>query len=192
MGDTSPPQSSSTMLPSPPSEMEAKYYYYGLHSKPVLVARSSTTPWEAPTGPEADWPCKELRVFGNHPLKEVWEGGLGLKFCGLLGSMKVQWTSIDLLRIGEAEEYLTPPARVVWIGVRPASLSGHDGVDVVTKCHNLLVEHDIVDVDVEIRESLVWPDYGELREPEGPRRAPREPHKIKQKRNQGWRRQREA
>jgi hypothetical protein len=35
----------------PPCEMEAKLYYAGLPSKPVLVARTGI-PWEAPTGPE--------------------------------------------------------------------------------------------------------------------------------------------
>ena len=60
-GDTPLPQSSSLTLPSPLSEMEAKFYYAGLPSCPVLVARTSTTPWEAPTGPEESWNLKELR-----------------------------------------------------------------------------------------------------------------------------------
>lgn len=37
----------------------------------------------------------------------------------------------------------------------PASLSGHDGVVVAFKCRELLLEYDIADVDVEIRESVV-------------------------------------
>jgi hypothetical protein len=37
----------------------------------------------------------------------------------------------------------------------PASLSGHDGVVVAFKCRELLVEYDIADVNVEIRESVV-------------------------------------
>ena len=41
----------------------------------------------------------------------------------------------------------------------PASLSGADGVIVASKCRELLVENGITDVDVEIRESIVWPSF---------------------------------
>ena len=64
--------------------MESKFYYAGLPSAPILVARSSTTPWEAPTGPEAYNRRKELRVVGNHAIKDVWEGDLSLKVHTLL------------------------------------------------------------------------------------------------------------
>jgi hypothetical protein len=152
-GDISSPQSSSVTLSSPLSEMEAKHYYGGLPSAPVLVARTSTTPWEEPTGPEAYRTVKELRPVGNHTLKEVWEGNLALKLHDLLDSMKVQWTSTDVVRVGKTGESFAPV--VLWIGVRPASLSGYDGLDVASKCRELLVEHDITNVDVEIRESDV-------------------------------------
>ncbi|KAL6303779.1 hypothetical protein BKA93DRAFT_898944 [Sparassis latifolia] len=152
-GDIPPPQSSSLTLPSPPSEMEAKFYYAGLPSAPALVARTSTTPWEAPTGPEAYRKLKELRAVGNHALKEAWEGNLALKLHALLDSMKVKWTSTDIVRIGNSGESSAPV--ILWIGVMPASLSGDDGAVVASKCRELLVEYDIVDVDVEIRESVV-------------------------------------
>jgi hypothetical protein len=135
--------------------MEAKLYYAGLPSAPVLVARTGTTPWEAPTGPEAYRKLKELRVVGNHApnLKEAWEGDLAPKLRALLDSMEVKWTSIDIVRIGNAGESSAPV--VLWIGVIPASLSGNDGVVAVSKCRELLVEYDITNVDVEIRESIV-------------------------------------
>ena len=131
------------------SEMEAKFYYGSLDL--VLVARTSTTPWEAPTDPEA---CiKELRP-GSHPaLRKVWNSDLGPKVCTLLKSMEVKWTSINIVRIVTDEEYLAPV--ILWIGVRPASLSGKDGVAMASKCRELLVEYDIDDVDVEIHESVV-------------------------------------
>ncbi|KIY45506.1 hypothetical protein FISHEDRAFT_76683 [Fistulina hepatica ATCC 64428] len=127
-GDIPPPQSSSLTLPSPPSEMEARFYYAGLPSSPVLVARTSTTPWEMPTGPEAYRRVKELRPVGNHALKlqEAWEGNLPPKLFALLDSMKVKWTSTDIVRIGNAGESFAPV--ILWIGVMPASLSGDDGV----------------------------------------------------------------
>src|SRR6266581_1579343 len=112
------------MLLSPPSKMEAKFYYAGLPSTPVLVARTGP-PWEAPTGPEAYQMHKELRAAGNHALKEVWEDNLALKLHALLDSMRVKWTSTDVVRIGNAGESSAPI--ILWIGVMPASLSGDDG-----------------------------------------------------------------
>jgi hypothetical protein len=106
--------------------MESKFYYAGLPSAPLLVARSSTTSWEVPTGPEAYPRHKELRVVGNHAIKDVWEGDVSLKVHNLLKSMQIKWTSIDIVRIGYEGESSAPV--IVWIGVIPASLSGGDGI----------------------------------------------------------------
>jgi hypothetical protein len=133
--------------------MEANLYYVGLPSRPFLVARNSTIPWKAPTGPEAYCDFKELRAVGNHALKDVWEDSLALELHALLKSMKVKWTSTDVVRIGYAGEYPAPV--ILWIGVMPASLSGDDGVVVASKCRELLEKNNITDVDVEIRESVV-------------------------------------
>ncbi|KAK0218117.1 hypothetical protein IW262DRAFT_1117502 [Armillaria fumosa] len=147
-----------TILPSPPSEKETKFYYSGLPSGPLLVARTVTTPWKAPTGPEAYRRIRDLRPVGNHALKEVWEGNLALKLHALLDSMKVKWTSTDVVRIGYPKESSAPV--ILWIGVMPASLSGDDGVVVASQCRELLKEHNIDDVDVEIRESVVTRSAG--------------------------------
>ncbi|PBK75246.1 hypothetical protein ARMSODRAFT_929310 [Armillaria solidipes] len=139
--------------------MEAKFFYYaGLPSAPVLVARTGTTPWKAPTGPEAYPTRKELRAVGNHALEEVWEGNLAPELHALLDSMEVKWTSTDVVRIGNAKESSAPV--ILWIGVMPASLSDNDGVDVASRCRELLVKFDIADVDVEIRESVVTRSAG--------------------------------
>lgn len=135
----SPMQSPTPTLPSPPSEMEAELYYHGLPSAPRLVARTGTTPWEAPTGPKASWKCKELRPVYEHALRKALEG------------------SIDILRIGYDGERSAPV--VFWIGVTPGSLSGDDGVIVVSECQELLKEYNINDVEVEIRESVVIRAY---------------------------------
>ncbi|KAK0218127.1 hypothetical protein IW262DRAFT_1483789 [Armillaria fumosa] len=147
-----------TTLPSPPSEKEANFYYSGLPSGPLLVARTVTIPWKAPTGPEAYRRIRDLRPVGNHALKEVWEGNLALKLHALLDSMKVKWTSTDVVRIGYPKESSAPV--ILWIGVMPASLSGDDGVVVASQCRELLKEHNIDDVDVEIHESVVTRSAG--------------------------------
>ena len=140
-------------LPTPLSAMEANFYYLGFPSCPILVARSSTTPWEVPSGPEENWKLKELGLGSSHPIREVWEE-LGLRVCDVLKSMKVQWTSLNICRIGYSEEMRFAPV-VLWIGVKPASLNGYDGIEVVSKCLELLKENDITDIEVEICESVV-------------------------------------
>lgn len=159
--DTFPPQSSSIALPSPMPEMEeARFYYAGLPSAPVLVARTGTIPpaWEVPTDSEGYPKLKELRVVGIHALSEVWEDDLAPKLHTLLDSMRVKWTSTDVVRIGYSGEASAPV--ILWIGVMPSSLSGHDGVVVAFKCRELLVKYDIADVDIEIRESVVTRSAG--------------------------------
>ncbi|KAH7910996.1 hypothetical protein BJ138DRAFT_1151683 [Hygrophoropsis aurantiaca] len=141
------------MLP-PPSEMEAKFYYSGLPSAPILIARTSTTPWQMP-GLEPYLQLKELRAAGNHALKDVWEDNLAFKVHALLESMKVMWTSTDVVRIVNAGAASSSAPVIIWIGVLPESLSGDDGAVVASKCQALIIENGIADVDVEIRESIV-------------------------------------
>jgi hypothetical protein len=141
--------------------MEAKFYYARSLSVPgpVLVARTTTTPWEEPDS-QGNWTPKELRPVGNHALNKVRED-LDPRLLALLDSMKVKWTSIDVVRIGTAKEHSAASAPVIiWIGVMPESLSGNDGVSVATRCRELLGKYDITDVHVEIRESVARPVVG--------------------------------
>lgn len=151
-------QSVTASLRLPFSDLEAKHYYHGLHSKPVLVARTGTDTWEPPAGPEAYLRRKELRTVGNHPLKAVWEDNLALRIHDILESKGVKWTSTDIARIGFVGESGAPT--VVWIGVKPDTLSGEDGLAVAKECKQLLVASEILDVEVEIRESLVTRHVG--------------------------------
>ncbi|KAN0109281.1 hypothetical protein V8E52_009465 [Russula decolorans] len=96
--------------------------------RPVLVARTGATPYKAPTGPEAYPRRKELRIVGDHEIKELWEDDLAFK-----SSSNV----------------------VLWIGVKPGSLSYEQGIEVALQCKRLLLEYGINDVDVEIRQSEV-------------------------------------
>ena len=138
MGDILPLLSSSLTLPSPLSETEVMFYYAGLPSGPKLVARTGTTPWKAPDCPEAYRKIKELHPIGNHALKGVWEDNLAIKLHALLDSMKVKWTSTDVVRIRNTEESFAPV--ILWIGVMPRPLSGDDGAVVASKCREILGE----------------------------------------------------
>ena len=62
-----PPHAFCRTLPSPLSELEAKFYCAGLFSAPPLVARSSTTPLEVPTSPETYQKLQELLAAINKP-----------------------------------------------------------------------------------------------------------------------------
>ena len=147
------PQSVTASLRLPISDLAAKHCCHGLHSKPVLVARTGTDTWEPPTGPEAYLRRKELRTVGNHPLKAVWEDNLALQIHNILESKGVKWTSTDVARIGFVGESVTPI--LIWIGVKPDTLSGEDSLTVAKKCKQLLIANRILDVEVEIRESVV-------------------------------------
>ena len=128
------------------------------------MARTGTDTWKPPAGPEAYLPRKELRTVGNHPLKAVWEDDLALRIHNILESKGVKWTSTDVARIGFFGESVAPV--LVWIGVKPDALSGEDGLAVAKECKQLLVADEILDVEVEIRESVVTRYVGpNLRKP---------------------------
>lgn len=135
------------------SETESRLYYYGLHSKARLIARTGSTPWEEPTGPEASWRAKELGVTGSHEISKVWDT-LAPKVLDILKRGQVDWTSVDLLRIGYDDEY--PKPVVVWIGIDPDSQVPYKvNYDTAVQCKQVLIDHDIKDVEVEMRGSRV-------------------------------------
>jgi hypothetical protein len=142
--------------PPPPhlSDTESRLYYYGLPSSPTLVARTGSTPWEEPTGPSANPREKELGVVGTHDIREVWENLLP-EICGVLDKEQVEFTSIDLVRIGYADEGRGPV--VVWIGTKPDSPVSYEiHYDTAVKCKQLLIDCKITDVEIEMRRSKIF------------------------------------
>ncbi|KAI6097141.1 hypothetical protein EV401DRAFT_2247385 [Pisolithus croceorrhizus] len=133
------------------SKAEAKFYYAGLPSNPVLVYRTSTTPWKRPTGPEAYRELKEVKPVFSHKIVTVW-ADLGPKVCTCLDSLRVTWTSVDVVRFAVVEKAPGPP--VLWIGVVPQSLSGEGAHVAAARCMRLLNSYRITDVEVEFRESV--------------------------------------
>ncbi|KAF8333698.1 hypothetical protein F5887DRAFT_993030 [Amanita rubescens] len=141
--------------PTPPSSVEAMHFYYGLYSKPRLIARSSTYLWIEPRGPEAYLRPKELSPFGfGHPLEDCWEDKVGPQMISYLDDIGVKASSLDPVRIGYAGDS-SPPA-IIWVGVLPGTLAPEAGVNVAIQCKNILSSNGINDVDVELRESSVF------------------------------------
>ena len=151
--DNSKDVTSSSSSPYTVSELEAKSYYAGLPSNPVLVYRTSTTPWRQPTGPEAYRELKRLHPpLSGHKFAGVWKE-LGRKVCDWLNSTGVTWTSVDVASFAKVDEPPGPP--VVWVGVEPGSLSGKDAHTAAVGCKELLESYEITDVEIEFRESIV-------------------------------------
>jgi len=135
------------------SDLEAKHYYHGLHSKAVLIARTGMTEWKPPTGPEPYFVPKTIRTAGKHQLQGLWEEELGPQIHQVMEENGVRWTSTDVDRIGNASEEAAP--LVIWIGVMPKTLSREHGQAIAFECKMLLLKRKIDDVEVEIRESMV-------------------------------------
>ncbi|EDR14456.1 uncharacterized protein LACBIDRAFT_321527 [Laccaria bicolor S238N-H82] len=163
MSNTTGPHSlllTSPNLP-PVSETEAKVWYYGLPSRPKLIARTGSVLFALLPSFDAGYPdypeTKEIRIVGEHKIQDVWEDGLASKIHALLDEKQVDWTSTDVVRIAAVERWKDLRSSVVlWIGVVPESLSYERGVDVALRCQRVLVDdYGIEDVDVEIRTSSV-------------------------------------
>ena len=132
------------------ADYEAKCYYVGLPSTPVLVYRTGT-PWKRPTGPEAYLIQKEARPVFNHSIVSVWDE-LGPQVPNYLDSINVMWTTIDVVRFAEIRKDPGPP--VLWIGVKPGSLSREDAKVAAVGCERLLKKFKLTDIEVAFRESL--------------------------------------
>jgi hypothetical protein len=101
---------------------------------------------------KADHELKELRPVYNHEIQNVWDI-LGPKVMDCLDSNQVMWTSVDIVRFAKGKE---PPGPVVlWIGVKPQSVSGEDAHIAAIGCLQLLELFQLTDVEVEFRESVV-------------------------------------
>jgi hypothetical protein len=144
---------------SPYTYQQVKTYYHGLPSQPNFVASSNTEVWAPPTGPEAYMLVKMLRPVGEHKIVELWEAGLADQVIDRLTAMKVEWTSLDVVRIGTVGESSAPPI-ILWIGVVPESLSGENGHAVALDARKVLYDKGIEDIEVEIRESRVFKSVG--------------------------------
>ena len=141
--------------PTPPylSDVESRFYYSGLPSKPALIARTGSALWEVPTGPETYPREKELGVVGRHAINDMWRV-LAPKVRDILNKAQVEWTSIDVVRIGYVDEHPAPV--VLWIGIYPGSQVTYTvNYETAVQCKDLLLQHDINDVEVEMRHSEV-------------------------------------
>ncbi|KAH9009184.1 hypothetical protein EDB84DRAFT_1247515, partial [Lactarius hengduanensis] len=112
------------------AEADTKSFYYGLPSNPVLVFHTGT-PWKRPTSTEAYLLPKELRPVFDDQIAAIWDE-MGTQLFEHLDSLNVTWTTIDIVRFAEAEK--DPGPIVLWISVKPRSLSCEDAQVVAIGC----------------------------------------------------------
>jgi hypothetical protein len=84
----------------------------------------------------------------------MWENDVCPAMIRYLDGKDVKYGSLLPLRIGYANDMASPPA-VIFISVLPGTLSRELGIVHAVHCRNILVEHGIEDMHVEIRESTV-------------------------------------
>lgn len=149
---------SATARMAPCTYQQVRGYYYGLPSRSSFVANTINEVWVLPTGPEDYRPAKMLRAVGEHKVLELWEAGLADQVTARLSAMKVDWTSLDVVRIGIVGESSAPVT--LRIGVVLESLSDENGRTVAFDARKVLYKCGIKDVEVEIRESRVFKSVG--------------------------------
>ncbi|CAK7234288.1 hypothetical protein SCUCBS95973_008884 [Sporothrix curviconia] len=131
--DPNLPEGARVVLPllEPPSEFEAKAYYWSFPSQPRLLGRTSsgTTPWWRLSQPENDdtiqfGPYAGLETatmcgpVGTHAIHACWWSSTLPRVRTALAS--IPWTSIDVLRIGRTEVRKRDRPVIVWVGVSPS------------------------------------------------------------------------
>ncbi|KAF5706716.1 hypothetical protein FMUND_11452 [Fusarium mundagurra] len=142
---------------APPSRKEFHSYYSGLPDCPNLVARSTTTPWN---GPVYDWDAYDriLDPVEKHAVVPLWNDSTGPLRQKILEAVQdIDWNAIDILRCGSADfndRHLVRPV-ILFVSVEPKSTTWLNGRAVALKCRDVLREHDINDVEVEIKESTI-------------------------------------
>ncbi|EXL74724.1 hypothetical protein FOPG_10180 [Fusarium oxysporum f. sp. conglutinans race 2 54008] len=119
----------------PPSGKESCGYYIGLSDCPTLVGRSIT-----------------------HAAVPLWNDSAGPLRRKILEAVKgVDWNAIDIFRCGSTSLghcHLVRPV-IPFVSVEPGSITWMSGRAVALKYRDVLREHGIHDVEVEIKESRI-------------------------------------
>jgi hypothetical protein len=106
------------LAPTPPTDEERNFYYFGLPSKPRLLARSSVFTW-SPQFKTGFQTRKVLKNVGDHPIVERYNEKVREEIIGELGDMC--WNAIDVVRIGYDIEGSAHYPIILWISVQPNS-----------------------------------------------------------------------
>lgn len=140
-----------------PTTEERDGYYYGLPSRPKLVARSSTDVWSHQYD---GWSVgKNFSPVGHHAIAKPWNDSTSPLRRAIVQALEgIDWRAIDVLRIGyertngfTGEVYAHPVTLLV--SVQEGSTTWAQGLAVVMRCREILQFYGILDVHCEMRES---------------------------------------
>lgn len=115
------------------------------------IRGGSPRTWRHVTSPSSSGLSSDV----NHKLNTDWEDNVALKVHACLDGLEVEWTSTDVVHIGEVGE-----SSALWIGVIPKSLTGQVANIAAFGCFDVLIESGVTDVDVEISELSVTRSAG--------------------------------
>ncbi|KAK6362023.1 hypothetical protein TWF730_005726 [Orbilia blumenaviensis] len=146
-----------------PSHHFSINYYYGLPSRPPLLATTKPQAHISPIG-FPDYPVSKTiyAISGRHPVVSMWDSGLADDILGVLKRMAIDWTSLEVVHIPVATDPSPGPA-IVWIGVEPGTLSYREAAITASKCQEVIDTNGISDCFVEMRSSVVTGSGGGVR-----------------------------
>jgi WD40 repeat protein len=146
------PPAAPASTPYPPGEEEQTFYYYGLPSRPKLVARSSGFQWQRRFEDQHEI-GKALRNVGKHPIVDQHDNVIK-EIINVLGDLP--WNATDVLRIGYEFDDPTKYPVVLWVSVQPGSTTWDKACHCAINCTAVLRKYNIPDVECEIKEAQVF------------------------------------
>ena len=146
------------------SEFEASSYYLGISDDPPVLlycTGSDKYPFVEPKGFEAYRTFKSACGVYGTPLNAIWKT-VGPLVRNLLRAQMIRWTSIDVARFVTYGDYNeeTPGPVIIWIGVYPGSTAADTAHNLSKNILGLLKDYEVMDVEVEWRESIYWQAVG--------------------------------
>ncbi|KAJ3836427.1 hypothetical protein F5878DRAFT_718411 [Lentinula raphanica] len=150
-------------------KLEAYMYYNGVRGGkrgPKLIYRTSTDVLPFPFGPFQY--VRLIQLLTVHEHAKLSKDNLWSKIrdqtVQLLDDKQIKFTSIDLVRfrwedcpMERTSGEIVTSSVTIWIGVLPDSTNGDAAFNSAQDIINLLKQHDINDIDVAFRESVVQP-----------------------------------
>ncbi|KAJ3769869.1 hypothetical protein FB446DRAFT_810223 [Lentinula raphanica] len=153
-------------------KLQAYMYYNGVRGGkcgPKLIYKTSTDVLPYPTGPFQFFRLIQLLTVHEHAKlsKDNLWSKIRDQTVQLLDDKQIKFTSIDLVRFrwkepptegwGDMGGETATSSVTIWIGVLPDSTNGDAAFNSAQDIINLLKQHDINDIDVAFRESVVQP-----------------------------------
>lgn len=135
-------------------DFERRYWYYGLHSWPQMLARSPHgLPFARQSCYDAGYPASKalIPIDPQHPICRAWRDGLDEEVIVVLSALLPCAWSVVPLRIGENPRFAHT---VLFVAVEEGSTTtAEQGKEAVARLVALLESKGLIDVDVEVHES---------------------------------------